>query len=534
MALSDLELLDLVNEASELRTGPPGPAGNGIVKIEQNEPGSFTIYTADGAFKRITLPPGTKGETGDVGPAGADGAQGATGATGRPGKDGLDGQPGPSGADGVWPTVGAITDDGELLIGLSDGSRLNCGVVIGPAGPAGPTGLVGPAGAAGADGTQTLSGPNPPSDDDGQEGDHWIAYAVPEMPLYKRDGGGWKRIADLRQLQNPRVVGSPVASGSGSGGGGAAQTTATLPLASPSRNTAKSLPDSSGLKSQADFNNWCYGALESLAAGVSPEVNLSDYTTKEETDALALRVVSIENDYTTTDEYNGLNTRIKQNSDDIKALQAAETPDLNAYATKSELSTATQALPYRLETDKVLRSDDLPTKQSVDGGETRHAGGEIQLVDNLGFFHNVRFTGLHGIKTESDQQGILVNAKELSDKIRALEETVEILTSLVPPADIGNVTITGGNTVENGSVWLAQNETGIFVASNDGTTQHGLRYQWSIERGNARISGPSTMSTVTLICQDPPPNTVVLKCLVSHPATEDIKQADVSILVTEA
>ena len=45
-----------------------------------------------------------------------------------------------------------------------------------------------------------------------------------------------------------------------------------------------------------------------------------------------------------------------------------------------------------------------------------HAGGEIQLVDSLGFFHNVTFTGQNGIETSSDQAGIIIDGTALDDQ----------------------------------------------------------------------------------------------------------------------
>ena len=92
--------------------------------------------------------------------------------------------------------------------------------------------------------------------------------------------------------------------------------------------------------------------------------------------------------------------------------EAGEAPNLDNYATKSDLSTATAALPYTIETDKTLRSADFKHPEGFDI-ETRHAGGEIYLTDNLGYYSNVRFTGAGNIATRSDAQGIIVDGSGL-------------------------------------------------------------------------------------------------------------------------
>ena len=52
-------------------------------------------------------------------------------------------------------------------------------------------------------------------------------------------------------------------------------------------------------------------------------------------------------------------------------------------------------LPYRIETDKVLRM-----------GEVRATVAEVQLVDNQDNFSNVKFTGTNGISVTSDIQAV--------------------------------------------------------------------------------------------------------------------------------
>ena len=63
-------------------------------------------------------------------------------------------------------------------------------------------------------------------------------------------------------------------------------------------------------------------------------------------------------------------------------------------------------LPYRIETDKVLRA-----------GEVRSTVAEVQLVDNQDNFSNVKFTGTNGISVTSDIQGITFDGAALMGDI---------------------------------------------------------------------------------------------------------------------
>ena len=444
--------------------------------------------------------------------------------------------------------ISAAVIGGELIIGLSDGSIINCGLVQGPQGLKGEAGAMGATGRSGTDGNTIHTVAGTPDTTLGRDGDYAINTTVWEI-YGPRAGGAWGTGTPLRGNKRGSGAEKQALFGSNSssegGGGGVNQTTATLPLSNPTRlSGARGLPDTNGLKSQADYNQWAHDSLESLAAGVSPEVELSSYAKTDYVDqadnALSGRIQAVEQDYTTSDEFSTVSQQVTTNKNDIKALQdapAPEAPNLSSYATKQDLSTATGALPYRLETDKVMRSGDMPDKQNAfdDHVTEAHAGGEIQLVDNLGYFHNVRFTGEHGIETRSDESGIIVDGTALQSRIATLEQQVATLIELVPPVDYGTVTISGGNNfnAENHSCWLPQNETGVFTCSLSGSQTHGCRYKWSIQRGSGRISGADNMSVVTMQCTDPAPNTVVLRCDVSHPTTEEVTHGEVQILVQD-
>ncbi len=224
--MTDLEILDVleqIKQSQKSKKGEKGEPGRGILSIEQFDEESFTIKLDDGSFKRIVLPRGADGEVGATGPAGAKGEPGAPGRTGQPGSDGANGRDGKNGARGVSVDSGVVNPDGQLLLGLSDGSSINLGNVRGPAGATGERGPTGLPGAAGKDGSAVLSGPRTPTQDDGNEGDFWIDISSAEFSFYKKSGTGWSMLANLRQPGKNPAVAVPV--GGGGGGGGAGSTT---------------------------------------------------------------------------------------------------------------------------------------------------------------------------------------------------------------------------------------------------------------------------------------------------------------------
>ena len=78
--------------------------------------------------------------------------------------------------------------------------------------------------------------------------------------------------------------------------------------------------------------------------------------------------------------------------------------DGTKWVTKTFRQDEDSRLPYRIETDKVVRS-----------GSTRMAP-EIELVDNEGNFSNVKFTGANNIEVTSDIQGIIIDGDSLITK----------------------------------------------------------------------------------------------------------------------
>ena len=343
--MTDLELLELLEKAQQRNTGPQGEPGVGIDRIEQFDPQSVTFVLSSGATRKVNLPAPTKGDPGEVGPAGARGEPGRDGRAGRAGADGLQGQRGVAGQDGSSVDSAIVNVNGDLLIGLSDGTIITAGRVVGPAGATGRSGDVGLRGESGVDGTSCIAEFRPPSQDDGKEGDSYIDCSSAEFAFYKRSGNGWSKIANLRQpARDPRMGVAGGGAGTGTGGGGSG------------------------------------GGAE---VHVGPE---------------APAFPSVGDLWYDTNDADG-RMYVYDGGDWQPVLPQ---PDLDGYAKTTYVDVKTAPLPYRIETDKVLRD-----------GKLRSSTAEIQLVDNENNFTNVKFTGLNGIGVTSDQQGITFDGAAL-------------------------------------------------------------------------------------------------------------------------
>ena len=223
MALSDLELLDLVERAQDGRKGEQGPAGVGIREIRQPSPTSVVVELSDGRTKELYLTPGADGAPGGRGERGLPGEQGAPGRDGKVGATGGVGAAGRDGRDGTSIDTAVVNGQGHLLIGVNDGNVIDAGRVVGPAGDPGPRGLVGLPGTPGKDGNTVLSGVGAPTDTLGKNGDLYVDTASAEAPFYAKASNNWRKLFNLRHApvaNNQRIGG--MGSGGGEGGGGGA------------------------------------------------------------------------------------------------------------------------------------------------------------------------------------------------------------------------------------------------------------------------------------------------------------------------
>ena len=286
MSMSDLELLQLVDTVKEKQRGPAGPAGVGIDKIEQFDATGFTLRLTDGSFQRIDLPTPKDGEPGSIGPAGPRGETGSTGRAGRDGSQGLPGRDGQDGLPGSSIETAVVNSNGHLLLGISDGAIIDVGRVVGPAGATGAVGATGLAGESGKDGAAVLSGPRAPQADDGVEGDHWIDISSAEFSFFKKNGEGWSKLAELRQVPRDLRVPTSGTGGGGSGGGGGKgelQNTRTLPLINGGSTIrkqaqARGLPPVPGeMKTQEDANLYFLECIQNEDVIVSDSVPRPPY-----------------------------------------------------------------------------------------------------------------------------------------------------------------------------------------------------------------------------------------------------------------
>ena len=438
--MTDLELLDLVNRAQEKQKGERGDPGVGIERTEQYDDKSFNLVLTNGAQKKINLPTPKDGEVGPQGVVGPKGDPGPPGRDGRNGKDGLQGEIGPSGQDGVSLDTAVVNSNGHLLLGLTNGSVVDVGRVVGPAGATGERGLTGLSGPAGIDGNSCITGFEPPSQDLGNEGDSYIDCSSAEFAFYRKSGGDWTNIANLRQPAKDRLVGAGAnaggstgngGSGGGSGGGGSSEVHVG-PNAPAFPETGTLWFDTSGDDGRLFIrvgDEW---------QPVLPQPELNGYAKQTYVDAqdnaLGARIdgcatsAALQNEATLRDTGDKVNLGlIEANKDDIEELDGRVTsntqaiaaippaPNLDNYAKKSDLAQATAALPYTIETDKTLRQVNFQHPEDYDA-DVRYAGGEIYLTDNLGFYSNVRFTGVNNITTSSDAQGIIVDGADLMPK----------------------------------------------------------------------------------------------------------------------
>ena len=177
--------------------------------------------------------------------------------------------------------VSAAVLEGNLILGLSNGSIIDCGTVQGPRGLTGDQGPMGATGKPGLDGNTIHTVEGAPSYDLGRDGDFAINTVAWE--IYSKSSGQWGTGTPLRGnkrngkgdtgLEN--VMGGP--EGGDSGGGGRLYNTGNLPLAGTGRDgipktkagriTAPGgniIPEGNNLTYQSNLNAWVYSSLSAL------------------------------------------------------------------------------------------------------------------------------------------------------------------------------------------------------------------------------------------------------------------------------
>ena len=171
--------------------------------------------------------------------------------------------------------VSAAVISGDLIIGLSDGSIINCGRVQGPIGLTGDQGPMGATGRSGINGNTILTVQGIPDTTVGKDGD--FAINVKLWEIYgPRAGGAWGAGTPLRG--NTRGGGEHKDNLFGNnspseGGPGKVYNTSNLPLTGLGRSTSPMsvdvpggniIPEGVDLTYQANLNKWVYDSLEAL------------------------------------------------------------------------------------------------------------------------------------------------------------------------------------------------------------------------------------------------------------------------------
>ena len=179
----------------------------------------------------------------------------------------------------VTSVASAAIISGDLIIGLSDGSIINCGRVQGPQGLDGPAGPIGAPGRPGQDGNTILTSEGLPRADVGTNGDYiidkvsWTIYGPKAngvwgigTPLRGSGGKGSERKRDLAE-------GVPTTGDGSSGGGGRVYNTSNLSLTGLGRSKTERkvnapggniIPEANDLKVQANLNRWIVNSLTAL------------------------------------------------------------------------------------------------------------------------------------------------------------------------------------------------------------------------------------------------------------------------------
>ena len=174
--------------------------------------------------------------------------------------------------------VSAAIISGDLIIGLSDGSVINCGRCQGPQGLDGPQGAIGSTGRPGQDGNTILTAEGTPRPDLGVVGDYVIDKT--RWNIYgPKSSGGWGSPTPLRgngkgaaATRRDLSEGVPTTGEGGSGGGGIIYNTSNLSLTGFGRALKASvnvpggniIPKGDNLKVQANLNRWVYDSLAAL------------------------------------------------------------------------------------------------------------------------------------------------------------------------------------------------------------------------------------------------------------------------------
>lgn len=215
-------------------------------------------------------------------------------------------------------------------------------------------------------------------------------------------------------------------------GGSASIDTASLVLANPTlddfENNQPILPDTSGLVSQADYNNWIYDAfiaLETEVVGIEPEVPLyKGATPPDEVQDLWYDTANLRLLVRYDGAYVPTSTPLS-NDDDFVGLTAQVASNYQVHGSRlTALQTSIdelRSLPhhtYAVTTDKNIN---VPYPKEIG----------IYIGNNDNEFNGVEISGSNGAAVTSGLTSINISTKELEDKITAIEADYLVNTDKV-------------------------------------------------------------------------------------------------------
>lgn len=329
-------------------TGTQGPKGEqGIQGIQgpQGEKGDKGDIGPQG-------PKGDKGDKGDIGPQGPQGIQGETGPQGPQGDRGLTGNVGATGPQGPRGYQG---DKGEPFK-YSDFTPEQLAALVGPQGEQGPRGIQGEQGPVGPQGPKGDTGEQGPAGKDGYSGDSLYKHIVTAdskyvFEIYNHTATPFTYTSLVRHIWDSGST-IPVSYTNASDTSIYAADIATVDSASDTRLAVhfssltwrESYQDfkggngTSSITASSTITDKVVKVADSVTQQVGSDVDLSDYYTKDEVNALIPDtsdfITAIPEEYITETE---LNSKGFAKSSDI--------PDISGLATEEYVAQAIAQVP---------------------------------------------------------------------------------------------------------------------------------------------------------------------------------------------
>lgn len=329
--------------------GPKGEKGDQGIQGPQGEKGDKGDIGPQG-------PKGDKGDKGDIGPQGPQGIQGETGPQGPQGERGLTGNVGATGPQGPRGYQG---DKGEPFK-YSDFTPEQLAALVGPQGEQGPRGIQGEQGPVGPQGPKGDTGEQGPAGKDGYAGDPLYKHIVTSnnyvFEIYNHTETPFTYTSLVRHIwESGGTV--PISYASGTDTSIYVADTATVNSASAtsivlnfsyltwreSYQDFKGGNGTSSITASSTITDKVVKVADSVTQQVGSDVDLSDYYTKDEVNALipdtSSFISAIPEEYVTETELAQKGYLTEHQSLDGYA-KTSDIPSLDGYATEQYVTDA--------------------------------------------------------------------------------------------------------------------------------------------------------------------------------------------------